>query len=106
MDNLEDKFRALEIDDELPKLKQQLRSHSQTGKERNSSQSNKEDNQPKNDPNNCYEILGLKPGVSLKEVKQTYVSLVKKWRPDIFFPNSQLQKNAQKKLKQINKAYE
>ena len=94
MDNLEDKFRVLEIDDELQKLKQ-LRSHSQTGKERNSSQSNKEDNQPKNDPNNCYEVLGLKPGVSLKEVKQTYISLLKKWHPDLFFSKSQLQKKAQ-----------
>lgn len=54
----------------------------------------------------CYELLGLKPGVSEKEVKQAYRDLVKIWHPDRFGSDPRLQQKAQEKLKEINNAYE
>jgi TonB family protein len=53
-----------------------------------------------------YEILGLEPGASLKEVKQAYRDMVKVWHPDLFLHDPRLQQTAQEKLKEINVAYE
>lgn len=56
--------------------------------------------------NQYYEILELKPGVPLEELKQTYKDLVSVWHPDRFSHNPRLQQKAQEKLKEINRAYE
>lgn len=59
-----------------------------------------------NDINKCFEILGLKPGASLEEVKEAYGDLVKVWHPDRFSHDPKLQAKAQEKLREINEAYQ
>ena len=58
------------------------------------------------DINRYFEILGLKLGASLDEVKDAYKDLVKVWHPDRFAHDPKLQQKAQEKLKEINEAYE
>lgn len=58
------------------------------------------------DINRYFEILGLKPGASLDEVKEAYLDLVKVWHPDRFAHDPKLQQKAQEKLKEINEAYQ
>ena len=53
-----------------------------------------------------YELLGVKPGVSIAEIKAAYRDLAKVWHPDRFAHDERLQKKAQEKLKEINEAYE
>lgn len=52
-----------------------------------------------------YEILGLKPGVSLAEIKQAYRGLAMVWHPDRYPNNPQLQQKACEEIKLINEAY-
>lgn len=55
----------------------------------------------------CYEILGIKPGASPEEVKQAYRDLAMVWHPDRFpADNPRLKEKAQEELKKINAAYE
>lgn len=54
----------------------------------------------------CYELLGVKPGVSAAELKAAYRDMAKVWHPDRFGHDERLQKKAQEKLKEINEAYE
>ncbi len=49
-----------------------------------------------------YEILGLKKGATDKEVKAAYRKLALKWHPD----KHKGEKDAEKKFKEINQAYE
>jgi len=58
------------------------------------------------DIGNCYELLGVKPGVSPAELKAAYRDMAKVWHPDRFGHDERLQKKAQEKLKEINEAYE
>jgi len=58
------------------------------------------------DINRYFEILGLKPGASLDEVKEAYLDLVKVWHPDRFAHDPKLQQKAQEKLKEINDAFQ
>jgi len=53
-----------------------------------------------------YKSLDLEPEASLEEVKKVYRHLVKVWHPDRFPDNQRLQKKANEKLSEINKAYE
>src|SRR6185369_14294116 len=53
-----------------------------------------------------YELLGVKPGVSSKELKAAHRDLAKVWHPDRFVHDPRLQEKAQEKLKEINEAYE
>jgi hypothetical protein len=54
----------------------------------------------------AYEVLGVKPGVSPRELKVAHRDLAKVWHPDRFQHDLRLQQKAQEKLKEINEAYE
>lgn len=54
----------------------------------------------------AYEVLGVKPGVSDRELKAAHRDLAKVWHPDRFGHDPRLQEKAQEKLKEINEAYE
>ncbi|AST56923.1 molecular chaperone DnaJ [Thermoanaerobacterium thermosaccharolyticum] len=53
---------------------------------------------------NPYEVLGLKEGASIEEVKRAYRELVKKYHPDQYADNP-LKDLAEEKLREINDAY-
>ena len=54
----------------------------------------------------CFEILELRPDASIDEAKQAYKDLVNIWHPDRFSTNPRLIQKAEKKLKEVNQAYE
>ena len=54
----------------------------------------------------AYELLGVKPGVSPRDLKAAHRDLAKVWHPDRFLHDPRLQEKAQEKLKEINEAYE
>lgn len=54
---------------------------------------------------NPYEILGIREGASIDEVKRAYKELVKKYHPDQY-QNHPLSDLAEEKLKEINQAYD
>jgi DnaJ domain len=58
------------------------------------------------DSSKAYEVLGVKPGVSMRELKAAHRDLAKVWHPDRFLHDPRLQGKAQEKLKEINEAYE
>ncbi len=58
------------------------------------------------DQSKAYELLGVKPGVSNRELKAAHRDLAKVWHPDRFLHDPRLQEKAQEKLKEINEAYE
>ena len=58
------------------------------------------------DLSKAYELLGVKPGVSVRELKAAHRDLAKVWHPDRFQHDPRLQEKAQEKLKEINEAYE
>jgi hypothetical protein len=58
------------------------------------------------DLNKAYELLGVKPGVSIRELKAAHRDLAKVWHPDRFQHDPRLQEKAQEKLKEINEAYD
>jgi preprotein translocase subunit Sec63 len=53
----------------------------------------------------CYELFELKSGASIGEVTRAYRDLVDVWHPDRFSHNQRLQKRAEEKFKEMNKAY-
>ena len=52
-----------------------------------------------------YLLLGVKPGVTVAELRAAYKSLVKRWHPDRFTDNTPEKYRAEDKLKTINAAY-
>ena len=54
----------------------------------------------------CFQILEIQPGAGLDEIKAAYRDAVAVWHPDRFRGNARLKKKAEKKLKEINVAYE
>jgi curved DNA-binding protein CbpA len=53
-----------------------------------------------------YELAGVKPGVSIAELKAAFRDLVKVWHPDRFGQVERLQNKAQKALKELNEGYD
>ena len=58
------------------------------------------------DLSKAYELLGVKPGVSVRELKAAHRDLAKVWHTDRFLHDPRLQEKAQEKLKEINEAFE
>lgn len=58
------------------------------------------------DLSKAYELLGVKPGVSMRELKAAHRDLEKVWHPDRFQHDPRLQEKAQEKLKEINEVYD
>ncbi len=54
---------------------------------------------------NPYEVLGIREGASVEEIKKAYKELVKKYHPDQY-QNNPLSDLAEEKLKEINQAYD
>ena len=54
----------------------------------------------------CFEILEIDPNASIDEAKQAYKDIVNVWHPDRFCHNDRLKEKAEKKLKDVNIAYE
>ncbi len=53
-----------------------------------------------------YEMLGVRPGASVQELKTAHRDMAKVWHPDRFAHDPRLQQKAQEKLKEINEAYD
>jgi hypothetical protein len=106
-EEVDSKFRAWELDEEIAQMKAQMRSPGyQNGKQQTNQASNPPKTQVEKDKINCaYNILGLQPNASFAEVKQAYKNLVKKWHPDLFMNQPQQQKQAQEKMRLVNEAY-
>lgn len=58
------------------------------------------------DLSKAFELLGVKPGVSSRDLKAAHRDLAKVWHPDRFQHDPRLQEKAQEKLKEINEAYD
>lgn len=58
------------------------------------------------DINRSFEILELDRGASVEEAKQAYKDIANVWHPDRFSHNPRLREKAEKKLKEVNLAYE
>ena len=54
---------------------------------------------------NPYEVLGVREGASVDEIKRAYKELVRKYHPDQY-RNNPLSELAEEKLKEINQAYD
>jgi len=54
---------------------------------------------------NPYEVLGVREGASVEEIKRAYRELVRKYHPDQY-RNNPLSDLAEEKLKEINEAYD
>ncbi|OHS98653.1 DnaJ domain containing protein [Tritrichomonas foetus] len=52
-----------------------------------------------------YEVLGLKKGASMTEIKNAYKKLVRQWHPDRY-GDKQKKKEAEAMMKKINQAYD
>jgi hypothetical protein len=53
----------------------------------------------------ALDVLALRPGATLAEIKEAYRDLVKVWHPDRFGSDARLRQKAEDKLKEINRAY-
>lgn len=54
----------------------------------------------------CFDILEVRQNGTMEEVRQAYKDLVKVWHPDRFAEDPRLRVRAEKRLKEINTAYE
>ena len=53
-----------------------------------------------------FEVLDLHPAATEAEARQAYKDIVNVWHPDRFCSNPRLKQKAEKKLKEVNEAYE
>jgi DnaJ-class molecular chaperone len=54
----------------------------------------------------CFEVLDLDASASLEEARQAHRDIANVWHPDRFSHNPRLRLKAEKKLKEVNVAYE
>ena len=98
---LEAKFRAWELEQEIAEIKVNMKSPNSHQKSTNPPKTQAQ----KDKIADAYRVLGLQPTASFTEVKQTYKTLVKKWHPDLFVNQPQMQKQVQEKMRLVNEAY-
>ncbi|WP_071191408.1 dynamin family protein [Trichormus sp. NMC-1] len=98
---VEAKFRNWELDQEIAQIKANMKSPGTNQKPQNPPKKQAEIDKIVR----AYKILGLQPTASFDEVKQAYKTLVKKWHPDLFVNQPQMQKQTQEKMRLINDAY-
>ncbi|WP_088240569.1 dynamin family protein [Calothrix rhizosoleniae] len=114
--DLEAKFSAWEIDQEIAQMKANMgksgfnRSKKNNNQQNQTNKDNKSNNksQAKVDQqqiNRAYKILGLQPGVSIVEIKNTYKKLVRKWHPDLYIDKPEMKQKAEKNMRLVNEAY-
>ncbi|MEM7726559.1 MAG: dynamin family protein [Cyanobacteria bacterium P01_A01_bin.45] len=105
---IENKFRDWEINQEMEEMKANMYSSGYKSK-KSQGQSNKQASKNKQVDKNqiarAYSHLGLKAGASSAEIKQAYKKLVKKWHPDLYVAQPQMQKQAEQRMRLINEAY-
>jgi replication fork clamp-binding protein CrfC len=97
-EEVEAKFRNWELDEEIAQIKAKIGANS-------SQKTNQPHPAEKDKIIRAYSILGLQPTASFAEVKQAYKNLVKKWHPDLFVNQPQMQQQAQEKMRLVNEAY-
>jgi GTPase SAR1 family protein len=95
---VEAKFRAWELDEEIAQMKANMGMPG-TQRQQPTQKPNKSINQT-----HAYNVLGLQEGATIADIKQAYRKLVKQWHPDLFVDKAQ-QRQAQEKMHQINETY-
>ncbi|MTJ13736.1 dynamin family protein [Anabaena sp. UHCC 0187] len=98
---LEAKFQAWEMEQEIAEIKANMKSPNSHQKTQNPPKTPAQ----KDEIARAYIVLGLQPTAAFKEVKQAYKTLVKKWHPDLFVNQPQMQKQVQEKMRLVNEAY-
>jgi replication fork clamp-binding protein CrfC len=123
-EDLDAKFNAWEMDEEIkrmkaemsvsgykiPKVNQKQTQNSSQNQNQNQNQTNKPPEQGKKQSElekiaRAYAIFGLKDGASITELKSAYRHLVKKWHPDLFVNQPEMLKKAQENMRKVNQAY-
>ncbi|HLP90986.1 MAG TPA: dynamin family protein [Nostocaceae cyanobacterium] len=110
-EDLEVKFRAWELDQEIAEIKANMKAAGfQMGKQQNTNQTQPPPNKTKTEKEKekviiAYKILGLQPNAPFTEVKQAYKASVKKWHPDLFTHQPEMQQKAQEYMRLFNDAY-
>ncbi|MEA5578991.1 dynamin family protein [Anabaena sp. UHCC 0451] len=103
---VEAKFRAWELDEEIAQMKANMNSSAKQQQNTHQKTQKPPKTQVEKDKiARAYQVLGLQPTASFAEVKQAYKTLVKKWHPDLFMNQPQMQKQVQEKMRLVNEAY-
>ncbi|MBD2343213.1 dynamin family protein [Anabaena subtropica] len=107
---LEAKFRNWEMDEEIARMKAQMGSPGYQNGKQQTTQNTQASKPPQNQTDKdkiarAYKILGLPQDAEFTDIKQAYKTLVKKWHPDLFVNQPQMQKQAQEKMRLLNEAY-
>ena len=102
---LEAKFRAWEMEQEIAEMKVNMKSSGSSQKTQTAPKTPPKTPAQKDKIANAYKVLGLQPTAAFPEVKKAYKILVKKWHPDLFVNQPQMQKQVQEKMRLVNEAY-
>ncbi|BAY14962.1 heat shock protein DnaJ-like protein [Anabaenopsis circularis NIES-21] len=107
---VEAKFRNWEMDEEIAWMKAQMGSPGFQNNKQQTNQNTQATKAPqsqteKDKITRAYKILGVPQDAPFADIKQAYKTLVKKWHPDLFVNQPQMQKQAQEKMRLFNEAY-
>lgn len=107
---VEAKFYNWELDEEIARMKAEMRSpgsqnHKQQQKQTNQVPKTPQSQTEKDKIARAYKVLGIPQNADFDDIKQAYKNLVKKWHPDLFVNQPQMQKQAQEKMRLFNEAY-
>ncbi|BBD60880.1 heat shock protein DnaJ-like protein [Nostoc sp. HK-01] len=107
---VEAKFRNWEMDEEIAWMKAQMGSPGFQNNKQQTNQNTQATKAPqsqteKDKITRAYKILGVPQDAPFADIKHAYKTLVKKWHPDLFVNQPQMQKQAQEKMRLFNEAY-